>query len=141
MPVDPDFGAVVDTRELESVGRETSRRSEYSAIPPVLLVQILRDVLQHVLANIQVGIHTILLQYLKNSRGHAMDRVPLTILIVGSRDGCTACLYVFRSGQFPVLRQLHLPWISHCAKRGQDEQAQRQRHCRNYTKHVVPPLG
>ena len=106
LPVDPDFGAVVNSRELESVVRETSRRSEYSAIPPVLLVQILRDLLEHVLADIQVGVDTILLQDLENSCGHATDRMPLPVLVIGRGDRCTFCPSVFRSRQFPVVRQL-----------------------------------
>src|SRR5208337_613890 len=123
LSVDPNLRAVVDSWKFERVGGVASRRGEYGPIPPVLLVQILRNLLQHVHADIKVGVDTILLQYLENRRGHAMDRMPRLVPVIGLRNGCTTSFYIFRSGQFPVLRQLHFPWSFHLAECGQGEQA------------------
>jgi len=83
MPVHPNLGAIIDSGKLEQIGIATRRRVERRAIPPILLVKILRHRVCHVFPKVQIGIHAVFLQDFQHRGRHAMNRIPIRILKIG----------------------------------------------------------
>src|SRR5208337_2831875 len=113
------------------------RRGEGGAIPPILLVQFLRNALQQVLAKVEIWIHPVLFERLQNGCGHSMDRIPNRVFIVGERDGRSASLQILCGSELPVLGQLDASWGVRSSRRRQDARTQRQEQ-RNYKLEHVP---
>ena len=81
LAVEPDLGAIVDPGELQRVVRVPGRRGERRAVPPVLSVEIRRDVVAQIGADVEIGIDAVVLQGLQDGRGHPPDRVPAGVVV------------------------------------------------------------
>ena len=54
--VQPDLGAIVDSGELQRIRRVARGRVERGAIPPVLLVEVLRDFIEQIRTEVEVRV-------------------------------------------------------------------------------------
>ena len=106
--VQPDLGAVVDAGKLQHVRRVAGRCGECGAVPPVLLVEVLRDLVEQIGSVVEVRVGAVLLQGLQNGRRHSRDRMPAGCLVVRLGEGGPVCPDVACRDKAPALRQLNL---------------------------------
>jgi len=92
MAVQPNLGAVVDPREFEQIDSVVRRRFECRPVPPILLLEILRYGLGHVLPNVEVGIDAVFLKDFQNRGGQPTDLFPIRVLIVDKGEFRSALL-------------------------------------------------
>ncbi len=74
--VEPDLGAIVDAGQLEQIRGVTRGCRERRAVPPVLLVEILRHLVEQVLTVVEVRVGAVVLQHLEDGGRHPADGVP-----------------------------------------------------------------
>ena len=106
--VEPDIGAVVDTGEVQPVGPVVGGSGERGPIPPVLLVQLLGDFVEQVLADVEVRIYPGLLQDLQHRSRHPPHRNPRGVVVAGDRDRRTTGFQTRRRDQFPAFGQFDI---------------------------------
>ena len=106
--VEPDVGAVVDTGEVQPVGPVVGGSGERGPVPPVLLVQILRHLVEQVLADVEVRIHPGLLQDLQHRSRHPPHRNPCGVVVAGDGDRRAIGFQTRRRDQFPAFGQFDI---------------------------------
>src|SRR5208283_4928182 len=100
------------------------RRFEGGAIPPILLVQFLRNALQQVFAKVEIWVHAVFFERRQNGCRHSMDRIPAGVLIVGEGDGRSTSLQILCGSELPVLGQLDASLGVRCSRRWEDARTQ-----------------
>ena len=106
--VQPDFAAVIDSREIQEVGRAVGGRGERGAVPPILLVEVLGHFVAKVHPGIQLRVETVLPEDLEDGRRHAVDLVPGGGVVVLRRQSGAVRGEPSSGGQRPIVRQLKL---------------------------------
>ncbi len=106
MTVEPDLGAVVDAGEAQLIRGVPRRRGERAAVPPVLLVEILRYFGEQVLAVVEVRVGAVVLQRLQHGRGHPAHVVPTRAAEVRAGHVRTRRRHVARRCEPPSRGQL-----------------------------------
>ncbi len=103
--VEPDLGAVVDAGQLQQVGGVACGRLERRAVPPVLLVEVLRHLVEQVLAVVEVRVGAVVLQRLEDGGGHVADGVPARRRVVGTGHGRAVGTQLGGGRELPAVRQ------------------------------------
>ena len=126
--VEPDVGAVVDAGEVQQVGLLAGRRGERGPVPPVLLVEVLGDLGEQVLAVVQVGVDAVVLQRLQHGGRHPAHRMPGGVVVTGAGHRVAVGaelagrLELPAAGQFDVLGGLRRGGLEHPEVTGADQQ-------------------
>ena len=107
LAVQPDFRPVIDARKIQPIIFAARGRVKAGAVPPILLVEILRHIFDEIFADIEIGIDAILLQNFQHRGGDMPHRIPALGGIAGARNLFARVRHLLGGGEGPIRLQLN----------------------------------